>query len=106
MELTKITLENYAQEVTQSDKPVLIDFYADWCGPCKMLAPEVDAFAEENDNIKVCKLNVDECQELAVVYGIMSIPALILIKDGKEIARQIGGCEKQDIENFCNENLK
>lgn len=106
MEITKITLDNYADEVGQSDKPVLIDFYADWCGPCKMLAPEVEAFAEGNDDIKVCKLNVDDCQELAVVYGIMSIPALILVKDGKEVARKIGGCEKEDIENFCKENLK
>lgn len=106
MEITHITLENYAQQVGQSDKPVLIDFYADWCGPCKMLSPEVEAFANENDDIKVCKLNVDECQDLAIVYGIMSIPALILVKDGKEVARQIGGCEKADIERFCRENLK
>lgn len=106
MELTRITLDNYAQEVGQSEKPVLIDFYADWCGPCKMLAPEVDAFAQENENIKVCKLNVDDCQDLALVYGIMSIPALILIKDGKEVGRKIGGCEKKDIEAFCNEHLK
>lgn len=105
MEIMNITLNNYQQEVGQSEKPVLIDFYADWCGPCKMLAPEVEAFANETEQVKVCRLNVDECQELAAVYGIISIPTLILVKDGKEIARRVGGCEKQDIEDFCNENL-
>ncbi len=105
MEISNITLDNYSEQVGQSEKPVLIDFYADWCGPCKMLAPEVEAFAAETQLVKVCRLNVDECGELASVYGIISIPTLILVKGGKEIARRVGGCEKQDIEDFCNQNL-
>lgn len=105
MEITKITLENFADEVSHSEKPVLVDFYADWCNPCKMLAPEVEAFANETDTVKVCKLNVDECSDLAAMYGVMSIPTLILLKEGKEVSRRVGGCEKQDIVDFCNANL-
>ncbi len=105
MEIVKITVENFQAEVSKSEKPVLIDFYADWCNPCKMLAPEVQAFADETDEVKVCKLNVDECIELAQIYGVMSIPTLILVKNGKEVARRVGGCEKQDIADFCKANM-
>lgn len=105
MELTKITLENFSSEISKSEKPVLVDFYADWCNPCKMLSPEVEAFAEETQTVKVCKLNVDESSELAVMYGVMSIPTLILLKEGKEVARKVGGCEKDDIADFCNQNI-
>lgn len=105
MEIVKITVDNFQTEVSKSDKPVLIDFYADWCGPCKMLAPEVQAFADEAQDVKVCRLNVDECAELAQVYGILSIPTLIIVDGGKEIARRVGGCEKKDIEEFCSANI-
>lgn len=105
MEIVKVNVNNFAQEVTKSDKPVLLDIYADWCGPCKMLAPELEAFASETDSIKVCKLNADESTDLAMIYGVMSIPTLLLFKDGKEIARHVGGCEKQDIADFCKANL-
>lgn len=69
MSVTKITLQNYADEVSRSEKPVLIDFYADWCGPCKMTAPELEAFSHEYDDVKVCKINVDESADLAAMYG-------------------------------------
>lgn len=105
MKITEITVDNFASEVSKSEKPVLIDFYADWCGPCQMLAPEVDAFAEETNDVKVCRLNVDNSSELASMYGIMSIPTLIIVNEGKEIARRVGGCEKQDIEDFCKANI-
>lgn len=105
MEIVNVNVSNFAQEVTKSDKPVLLDIYADWCGPCKMLAPELEAFASETDSVKVCKLNADESTDLAMIYGVMSIPTLLLFKDGKEIARHIGGCEKQDIADFCKANL-
>lgn len=105
MEIAKVNVSNFAQEVTKSDKPVLLDIYADWCGPCKMLAPELEAFASETDSVKVCKLNADESTDLAMIYGVMSIPTLLLFKDGKEIARHVGGCEKQDIADFCKANL-
>ena len=64
MSVTKVTLQNYADEVSRSEKPVLIDFYADWCGPCKMTAPELEAFSQEYDDVKVCKINVDESADL------------------------------------------
>ena len=67
MSVTKITLQNYADEVSRSEKPVLIDFYADWCGPCKMTAPELEAFSQEYDDVKVCKINVDESADLAAM---------------------------------------
>lgn len=101
MAVIKVDLDNFAQEITHSEKPVLIDFYADWCGPCKMLSPEVEAFSEETAEVKVCKINVDASSDLAAMYGIMSIPTLVLVKGGKEIERRVGGCEKKDIAKFC-----
>lgn len=105
MEITKITLDNYQQEVSKSEKPVLIDFYADWCMPCKVVAEEIKAAAEEYDKVKFCKLDAEASADIALLYGIISVPVLILIKDGKEIARKLGGCEKQDIIDFCEANL-
>ncbi len=104
MEITKVNLTNYSDEVLKSEKPVLLDFYADWCGPCRMMADEIHAFAEENDGYKVCKLNVDEAGELAQLYGVLSIPTVVLIKNGKEVDRFVGGREKADIEDFVNAN--
>ena len=100
MKVLSVTNENFENEVLKSDKPVLIDFYADWCGPCKMLSPLVDQVAEENDDIKVVKVNVDEAQEVAVKYGVMSIPTLVVIKEGNEVNRSVGLIGKEDIENL------
>ena len=97
MEILKVTSENFEREVLQSDKPVLIDFYADWCGPCKMLSPIVDEVAEENTDIKVVKINVDNAQDLAMKYQVMSIPTLVVIKDGKEVNRSVGLIDKTDV---------
>lgn len=97
MEILKVTSENFESEVLQSDKPVLIDFYADWCGPCKMLSPIVDEVAEENTDIKVVKINVDNAQDLAMKYQVMSIPTLVVIKDGREVNRSVGLIDKADI---------
>ena len=97
MEILKVTSENFESEVLQSDKPVLIDFYADWCGPCKMLSPIVDEVAEENTDIKVVKINVDNAQDLAMKYQVMSIPTLVVIKDGKEVNRSVGLIDKADV---------
>lgn len=88
-ELT-ITKSNFESEVLKSDKPVLVDFWAVWCGPCRMLAPTIKEIAEERDDIKVGKINVDEEPALAEKFGIMSIPTLIVFKDGKEIKRSLG----------------
>ena len=96
-----ITKENFEAEVLQSDIPVLVDFWASWCGPCKMLAPTIAAIAEEQaGKIKVGKINVDEQQELAAQYRVMSIPTLILFKNGEAAAQSVGVQPKDQIEKL------
>ena len=100
MNVIKVNDNNFEEEVLKSNIPVLVDFYADWCGPCKMLSPTVDEVAAENDDIKVVKVNVDESQEVAIKYQVMSIPTLVVIKDGKEINRSVGLIDKVDVINL------
>lgn len=95
MSFLQITKNNFDTEVMNSEKPVLIDFWASWCGPCKMLSPVVDEIAEETTDVKVGKVNVDEQPELARQFGVMSIPTLVLIKDGK-VAEQSVGVKPKD----------
>ena len=90
MSVINITLENFEAEVVKSDIPVLVDFWASWCGPCRMLSPIVDEIADERADIKVCKVNVDEQEELAMRFGIMSIPTLIVFKNGEPVKKTIG----------------
>lgn len=97
MAVVTATQDNFEAEVLSSDKTVLVDFWASWCGPCKMLSPVVDQIAEERTDIKVCKLNVDEQQDIAVKYKVMSIPTLIVFKDGAEAARSVGVKPKEEI---------
>lgn len=97
MEVLKINNKNFEEEVLKSEKTVLVDFYAEWCGPCKMIAPVIEQIAKENEEIKVAKINVDEAQELAEKYGVMSIPTLVVIKNGQEIKRQVGLASKSEI---------
>lgn len=97
MEYT-FTAANFEEEVLQSELPVLVDFYADWCGPCKMLAPVVHEIAEENaGTIKVGKINVDEQMELAMRFQVSSIPMLVVFKDGKAVAKSVGYRPKAEI---------
>ena len=97
MEIIKANSQNFEKEVIKSEKTILVDFYADWCGPCKMLSPIIDEVAEENDDIKVVKVNVDDSQDLAMKYQVMSIPTLVVIKNGSEINRSVGLIDKAQI---------
>ena len=97
MTVLHITKENFEAEVLKSDKPVLVDFYAVWCGPCKMIAPILDEIAAEREDIKVCKINVDEEPELAAQYQVVSIPSLFVIKDGQVINQSLGARPKPQI---------
>ncbi len=93
----KITKENFEEEVIRSDKKVLIDFWATWCGPCKMIAPVIEEIATEREDIKVGKIDVDQEGELAVRFGVMSIPTLVIFENGKEIKRVIGFRTKEEL---------
>ncbi len=97
MAVITITKENFAQEVLQSAKPVLLDFWASWCGPCRMLSPIVDEVAEERTDVKVGKVNVDEQPELAGQFGVMSIPTLLVFEQGKLVRQAVGARPKASV---------
>lgn len=97
MSVIAITKENFQSEVLESNKTVLIDFWAEWCGPCRMLSPVVDEIANEQTEVKVCKVNVDNEPELAAQFGVMSIPTLVVIKDGKVVNQSVGVQPKDNI---------
>ena len=96
MSVIAVTKENF-DEIIKNDKPVLLDFYADWCGPCRMVAPIVHEIADENDNVVVGKINVDNEPELAEKFGVMSIPTLVVMKNGEEVKRATGARAKPQI---------
>ena len=97
MSVTNINKNNFQNEVLNSEKPVLLDFWAPWCGPCRMVSPIVDEIAAERGDIKVGKVNVDEEQELAGQFGVMSIPTLVVIKGGKVVNQMVGARPKSQI---------
>ena len=97
MSVLHITKENFEQEVLRSDKPVLLDFFAHWCGPCRMVGPIVEEIAQENEHIKVCKVDVDAEPELASQFQVYSIPSLVVIKDGQMVRDALGAQPKAKI---------
>ena len=97
MSVVTITKENFQKEVVESEKRVLLDFWASWCGPCRMLSPIVDEIAEEHTDIKVGKVNVDEQQELAATFNVMSIPTLIVLDKGQVVNQSVGVRPKKQI---------
>ena len=97
MKVLHINKDNFHKEVLNSDKPVLLDFFASWCGPCRMVGPILDEIAEEREDIKVCKVDIDEQPELASRFRIMSVPTLMVLKDGNIVDQSIGAKSKHQI---------
>ncbi len=97
MSVIKITKDNFEEKVLKSQEKVLLDFWATWCGPCKMIAPILDEIAEENEWLTIAKIDVDEQPELAIKFGVASIPTLIVMENGEQVARQIGYRPKEDV---------
>lgn len=101
-----VNSENYTEEVLNSSIPVVVDFFATWCGPCRMLSPVLESVAEDfEDKVKFVKLDVDETPDIAKDYAVMSIPTLIIIKNGEEVAKNIGAMGAEALENWIEENI-
>lgn len=103
MGIINITKDNYETEVIKSEKTVLVDFNANWCGPCRMLSPVLEELSESNNNIKIVSVNIDDEEDLAKEYNVFSIPCLVLIKEGKEVNRSVGLISKSELEEFIGE---
>ena len=97
MSVIKVNKESFEAEVLKAEKTVLVDFFADWCGPCKMLSPVIYKLAYELREFNVCKVNVDDEPEIAMKYGVMSIPTLVVIRNGKEVNKSVGLVSKEEI---------
>ena len=101
-----VTDENFEEVVLNSDIPVIVDFWAEWCGPCRMVAPVIEEIAKEYDGrIKVCKINVDESPNISAQYGIMSIPTLAIFKNGTMVDKVVGALPKEDLESFMQPHI-
>lgn len=98
--IVHVTSDSFEQEVLKSDKPVLVDFWATWCGPCQMLGPVLEEVAAEQDSVKICKIDTDEQMSLALKYNVASIPTLLLFKNGQVVATSIGFIDKDQVKKF------
>ena len=103
----ELTGQNFEEEVLKSDQPVLVDFWAEWCGPCKIMIPIMEELAKDNEGkpVKIAKLNVDENQTISQQFGVMSIPTFILFKGGKVVNQSMGAQAKEDLQKVIDENL-
>ncbi|MBR7032175.1 MAG: thioredoxin [Clostridia bacterium] len=97
MSVVTLSESNFEEEVIRSDKKVLIDFWASWCGPCRMMSPVIDEIAAETDSIKICKVNVDDEPSIAAKYGIMSIPTLLVVENGEVTGKSVGAVPKENV---------
>lgn len=103
MKVVEVNKENFDDEVLKSEKKVLVDFYADWCGPCKMIKPIIEEIAEKNDDVKVASVNIEDEEELVEKYNVSSIPCLVIFENGEEVKRNVGLMSKNDIEKMFGE---
>ena len=103
MKVIEVTSKNFDKEVIESKIPVIVDFNATWCGPCRMLKPVLDELSEETKDYKIVSIDVDDNQDLAKEYGVLSIPCLVVLKDGKEIKRSVGFIPKDNIQDMMEE---
>lgn len=103
-EIMHVSKDDFENEVLKSETPVLVDFFATWCGPCKMLSPVLEQVADETQKAKILKVDIDEGMEIAEKYGIMSVPTLILFKEGKEVTRELGFRQKKQIIDLIDKN--
>jgi len=102
--IINVTSDNFESDVLKSNKPVLVDFWAEWCGPCRMVAPTLDEIADENEAVRIAKVNVDDQQDLAYRYQVSSIPTFILFKDGQVADRMMGAMPKASFQGFIERN--
>lgn len=102
MSVVKLTVDNFEQEVLKAEQPVLVDFYADWCGPCQMMGPVVEEIAGEVSDAKVCKVNIDEQMEIAQRYGVMTIPTFAVFQNGTVVKKEIGALPKNVLKGMLN----
>lgn len=106
MSIVKLDVQNFKSEVIDSQKPVMVDFYADWCGPCRMLTPSIESLAGEySEDLKIAKLNVDTAGELAAQFGVSGIPTVMMFKNGSVVDHFTGALPKQSIEQFIKKNI-
>ncbi|MCK0515051.1 thioredoxin [Anaerobiospirillum sp. NML120448] len=103
--IVHLTDDTFESEVLKSDKPVLLDFWAPWCGPCRMVGPILDDLANEQDDVKICKINIDDHQQAATQWQVMSIPTLLVFKNGEMVGQRVGAISKADLKDFIAASL-